>query len=285
MKKKMAVLLCVVLGFVSLSACGTNDRNDLLFLNDLIYCNITECGGSFGFNLIYLYQGRKPTVEFVRFDNYTADALLEEMFDDTMDTLVDKKYNGYKMVILGFSFDTSILSEGTAFQINSITLSVNGTEQTLDTTGRIILNKVDSDNEKYNCNSIYETNVPVVVFSQCKGIEASFFNYHTDQDIVLEKFEFSDFLNIQDSCVYVDGTPLGSLDRVFPLSVAADKTISIEIDADFGKYDPFADYYVNFLLYYTSEEDGSKILKDYIAVQALSNYNDFSNLIDHVIPS
>ena len=279
MKRVMSVFVCFVLVLFSLSACAKSSPEDVLFLNDLIHCNIMEAGGNFGFNLLYLYKGQKPSVDFVAFDNANANA----MFDDTIEGIAGKEYGGFKAVMLGFSMDISSMENGDELQINSITLSVNGTEKAFDTTGQIIVKKIADTEEKYNGSSLYSTNVPVVLFSQGKTIEAASFHYHTEQSVTLEDFEFSDFLEINHACVYVDDQMIGDIKDVFPLHVEADKSICIVIDADFGNYDSFSDYYVNSTLHYKSDEDGSKIVKDYIAIQAVGNFDDLSNLIDYKV--
>lgn len=283
MKRVISIFLCLIIFLFSLSACATNKQENILFLNDLIHCNITESGEKFGFNLLYLYEGKKPTIEFVSFDNQNTNSMFEEMIDDTIDSIVEKEYCGYKAVILGFCLDISPMEAGEQLQINSITLSINGKTKELDTTGQIIVNKISDLDEKYYCNSLYSTNVPVVLFSQGKNIEAASFNYHTEHSVTLEKFEFSDFLMVQDSCVYVDNNKIGNINDVFPLTVEANKTICIEINANFGDYENFSDYYINSLLHYKSDEDGTKVLKDYIAIQAVANFDDLSKLIDHTI--
>lgn len=280
--KRLSLILVVIMMLCSLCSCS-NDTN-IVFLEDLVHCNITESSDDFGFNLIYLYTGKTPDIEFVSFDNQNANAMLEKMIDDTFDSISDKAYSGYKAVILGFVLDTSAMTVGSELKINSITLSVNGNEKVLDTNGQISVKKVSSTDEQYYCNSIYSTNVPVVIFSQCNNIESASFNYHTENAVTLEKFEFSDFMQIKDSSVYVDKQRIGSIDEVFPLTVEADKAICIEICGDFGDYDTFSDFYLNSLLHYSSAEDGTKILKDYFAIQAVGNFNDLSNLIDHVNP-
>lgn len=280
--KRLSLILAVIIMLCSLCSCS-NDTN-IVFLEDLVHCNITESSDDFGFNLLYLYKGKAPDIEFISFDNQNANAMLEEMIDDTFDSISNKAYNGYKAVILGFVLDTSAMTVGSELQINSIKLSVNGNEKVLDTNGQILVKKVSSTDEQYYCNSIYSTNVPVVIFSQCKNIESASFNYHTENAVTLEKFEFSDFMQIKDSSVYIDKQRIGSIDEVFPLTVGADKAICIEISADFGNYDTFSDFYLNSLLHYSSAEDGTKILKDYFAIQAVGNFNDLSNLIDHVNP-
>lgn len=280
--KRLSLILAAIMMLCSLCSCsnGTN----IVFLENLVHCNITESSDDFGFNLIYLYKGKAPEIEFVSFDNQNANAMLEKMIDDTFDSISDKAYSGYKAVILGFVLDTSAMTVGSELQINSITLSVNGNERVLDTNGQISVKKVSSTDEQYYCNSIYSTNVPVVIFSQCKNIESASFNYHTENAVTLEKFEFSDFMQIKDSSVYVNKQRIGSIDEVFPLTVEADKAICIEISGDFGDYDTFSDFYLNSLLHYSSAEDGTKILKDFFAIQAVGNFNDLSNLIDHVNP-
>lgn len=284
MKKIISLFMCIVLLISALCACSFNQSKNIVFLEKLIQCNITESGDKFGFNMLYLYDGDKPNVEFISFDNQNANAMFEEMIDDTFDSISDKAYSGYKAVILGFVLDTSAMTVGSELKINSIMLSVNGNEKVLDTNGQISVKKVSSTDEQYYCNSIYSTNVPVVIFSQCKNIESASFNYHTENAVTLDKFEFSDFMQIKDSSVYVDNQRIGSIDEVFPLTVGADKAVCIEISADFGNYDTFSDFYLNSLLHYSSAEDGTKILKDYFAIQAVGNFNDLSNLIDHVNP-
>lgn len=286
MKKYLSIFMCLVLTVLLLSACSTNNQEDIqdevIFLSDYIHCNITESGKKFGFNLLYLYKGKKPDVSFLTFNDSNADSMYESVIDDTIETIKDKDYNGYKAVILGFCLNISPMAAGDVLQINSISLSVNKNKTTLDTTGQIVIKKVSDSDEQYSCNSIYSTNVPVVLFSQGKNIEAVSFNYHTEDVVTLEKFEISDFLEISDSCVYIDDVKIGNIKDVFPLTVEADKAISIEINADFGSYDAFSDYYINSLLHYKSEADGDKILKDYFAVQAVGNFDDLSKLIDHV---
>lgn len=282
MKRAISIFTCFVMLLISLCACSSSESSNILFLGKYIHCNITESGNKFGFNLIYLYDGNKPTVEFISFDKQSTNAMFEKMIDDTIESIDDKAYNGYKAVILGFCLDISPMSIGEELQINSITLSVNGKEETVDTTGQISVKKVSDSDEQYYCTSIYSTNVPVVIFSWCKDIEVASFNYHTEHAVTLEKFEFSDYLKVQDSCVYVDKQKLGSIEEAFPLTVGADKAVCIEISANFGEYDSFSDYYVNSLLHYSSAEDGTKILKDYVAIQAVGNFDDLSNLIEHV---
>ena len=282
MKRTISILVCLAMFLTSLCACSLNESKNIIFLEDLIHCNITESGNKFGFNLIYLYDGVKPKVEFVSFDNQNTNVMFEEMIDDTIESIDNKAYNGYKAVILGFRLDISPMTIGEELQINSITLSINGKEETLDTNGQISVKKVSNSDEQYYCNSIYSTNVPVVLFSECKDIELASFNYHTEHTVTLEKFEFSDFLKVQNSCVYVDNQKIGSIEEVFPLTVGAGKAVCIEVSANYGDYDSFSDYYVNSLLHYRSDEDGTRILKDYIAIQAVGNFDDLSNLIEHV---
>lgn len=281
MKRIISIFLCLILCLFSLSACSINKQENVLFLNDLIHCNITESGEKFGFNLLYLYEGKKPTIEFISFDKQNTNSMFEKMIDDTIDSIREKEYCGYKAAILGFHLDISPMEAGEKLEINSITFSVNGKTKEIKTTGQIIVNKIADSDEKFYCNSLYSTNVPVVLFSQGKNIEAASFNYHTEHTVTLEKFEFSDFLMVEDACVYVDNKKIGNLDDVFPLVVEANKAICIEINANFGEYDNFSDYYVNSLLHYKSDEDGSKVLKDYIAIQAVANFDDLSNLIDY----
>lgn len=281
MKKALSLLLCFVLAF-SLCSCSPSNSGNVVFLNKLIQCNVTESGKKFGFNLLYLYQGKEPDVSFTSFDNTNANALFEEMIDDTFESIDGKEYAGYRAVILGFCLDISPLKAGEELSINTITLSVNGREETLDTTGQITVKKTSDTDPAFYCNSVYSTNVPVVLFSQGKNIEAASFHYHTEHPVTLERFDFSDFLEVEKSGVYVDNQYVGSIEDTFPLAVEADKTVCIEIDANFGEYDSFSDYYVNSLLSYTSTEDGSKTVKDFVAIQAVGNFSDLSNLVDRI---
>ena len=282
MKKIISLLICFLF-LITLGSCTVSDTKEIIFLSDYIHCDIIESGGKFGFNLIYLYRGGRPDVEFVSFDNECANALFEELIDDTIESISGKKFEGYYAVILGFCFDISSLQSGEQLQINEIILSVNGNEQKVDVAGKVVVNKIDSDDDEYYCNSVYSTNVPVVLFSQGKDIESAMFNYHTEDAITIEKFEFSNFLDIQDAFIYVDEQKIGAINEVLPIDIGADKTIRIEITANFGKYNSFSDFYLNSLLYYKSEMDGSSILKDYFAIQAVGNEKDMSNFVKQII--
>ena len=209
--------------------------------------------------------------------------MLVEMVDDTFEAIKDLKHKDYGAVILGFVFDVSSLSAGSSLKIESVTLSVNGESTTLDLKDRITFNKISARDETYYCTSVYSTNVPVVLFSEGQNISSVSFNYRSEHKAVIEGFEFNDYINIADSTVFVDNAALGSIDEAFPLTLEADQALCIVIDGDFGKHNSFSDFYVNSLLSYTSEEDGSKKLKDYIAVQAVGNSNDLKNLIDQVV--
>ncbi len=281
MKRLILPLLYVSVMLFTLSACFHDTK--IIFADDLVYCDVIESGDKFGFNVIYLYKGTRPDIEFISFDSQNANAMFEEMIDDTFETIADKKYKGYTAVILGFLFDTSSMNANDVLTINVIELSVNGQKTELNTSGQIAYTKISGSDERYSCNSLYSTNVPIVIFSQCNNINGVFFNYRTEEVVTLEKFEFTNFIQIESSCVYIDEQKLGSIEDVFPLTVEPDKTITIEIiDTDLGEYDSFSDFYLNSLLYY-SDNEGSGLAQDYFAIQAVGNFEDLSILIDHMI--
>lgn len=271
----LSIIAVIIFSFPSCSAFGTSD---VRFLNEFIWCNTSEAGDDFGLQIMYLYKGSKPTVEFSRFDNSDATAMLK----NTEETTENKSYKGYTAVIISFYFDFSSLPAGEEIKINSATFMVNNEEETIDLKDRITIGKISND-KLYFCDSVFSTNIPFVMLSQGKDIEAVSFNYHTENKVTIEKFEFSDYLNITSSQVYVNGTSAGSIEEAFPLSVDADKNISIEINANYGDYNSFSTFLTDAVLYYNNEEEGDRILKDLIVVQAVGNFDSLCSFIDHVL--
>lgn len=278
MKKIILYLSIITIAVFSFPSCSSSGKSEVKFLNELIWCNTQTVGESFGFQLIYLYKGNKPKVEFVGFDDHNLDALLEkteELYP------FDKEYNGYRAASVGFYFDFSGLPPEKEIKINKMNFLVDNEKVTLDLDGRINL-RIISDNELYNCESVYSTNVPFIIFSQGKNIETASFNYSTDKKARIEKFEFSDYLNIENSQVYVNGVSVGAIDEAFPLTAEANSSIRIDFGISFGEYNSYSDFMTDAVLSYSGEE-GKRILKDFIVIKAVGNYDDLCRLIDEVI--
>jgi hypothetical protein len=282
--KKMSALIVLIM-IVSLTGCSNNNNDkNIVFLNELIHCNIIESGNQFGFNLLYLYKGKKPSIEFVAFDDNNVNNMFEEMIDDTFDTIKNKKYKGYKAVILGFTFDISAMESGSNLSIQEARFNVNGKDRSIKFSDPLKLQKVSGGDERYLCNSVYSTNIPTVVFSNCKDIENISFNYHSDQALTIDKFEFNEYIDINNYSVYINDRDLGNIKDLFPLDVPANSEIRIDIGGEFINGDSFSDYYLESLLYYHSPEDGNKVLKNFMAIQAVGNFDDLSKLIDNKFP-
>ncbi len=278
MKKIILYLSIITIAVFSFPSCSSSGKSEVKFLNELIWCNTQTVGESFGFQLIYLYKGNKPKVEFVGFDDHNLDALLEkteELYP------FNKEYNGYRAAAIGFYFDFWGLSPEKEIKINKMNFLVDNEKVTLDLDGRINL-RIISDNELYNCESVYSTNVPFIIFSQGKNIETASFNYSTDKKARIEKFEFSDYLNIENSQVYVNGVSVGAIDEAFPLTAEANSSIRIDFGISFGEYNSYSDFMTDAVLSYSGEE-GKRILKDFIVIKAVGNYDDLCRLIDEVI--
>lgn len=276
------IMLCVVV-MMLLSGCVPSKESNVVFLNDLINCDIVEAGDKFGFDLTCLYAGMKPQIDFVSFDNENANARFIEMIDDTFSSISGISYKGYSCLMLGFSFDISSMEARSTHSIDEITLNVNGREVSVDVAGQIKLIKASDTEEKYRGDDVYSTNVPVVIFSNGKAIESVSFNYHTDRSVTIRGFQFNNYLNVTESVVFVDGTELGSIEDSFPVNVPGDAAIRIDVAAGYGEYDDFSDFYANSLLLYADSDGEERILKDYITIQAVANFTDLSNLIDQKI--
>lgn len=279
MKKVILFLSIIAVVVFSFPSCSSSGKNEVKFMNELIWCNTQTVGESFGFQLIYLFKGNKPKVEFVGFDDHNLDALLEKTEDITDDPF-DKEYNGYRAASIGFYFDFSGLSPEKEIKINKMNFLVDNEKVTLDFDGRINL-RIISDNELYNCKSVYSANVPFIIFSQGKNIETASFNYSTDKKATIEKFEFSDYLNIENSQVYVNGVSVGTIDEAFPLTAEANSNIRIDLGISFGEYNSYSDFMTDAALSYTGEE-GTRTLKDFIVIKAVGNYDDLCSFIDEV---
>lgn len=280
MKKVILFLSIIAIVVFSFPSCSSSGKSEVKFLNELIWCNTQTVGESFGFQVIYLYKGNKPKVEFVGFDDHNLDTLLEKT-EELTDDPFDKEYNGYRAAAIGFYFDFWGLSPEKEIKINKMNFLVDNEKVTLDFDGRINL-RIFSDNELYNCESVYSTNVPFIIFSHGKNIETTSFNYSTDKKVTIEKFEFSDYLNIENSQVYVNGVSVGAIDEAFPLNVEANSNIRIDFGISFGEYNSYSDFMTDAVLSYSGEE-GTRLLKDFIVIKAVGNYDDLCKLIDEVI--
>lgn len=282
MKKMVCIFLLIVL-FCSTFACSSDTGNErVVFLSDFIHCDQMDIGSSFAFNLTYVYKDKKPEITLVSFGDSNLDAIFERMRNEVSEEQ-SKPYNEFKGGFLAFKFDTSSMGLGSNFAIDHVILNVDGKEKTVCFSDPVKYTRISPEDPIYQVDSVYGVNIPFIVTGNVNPGFVSFV-YQTDVDeVIIDSFEFNNYLTIEHSNVILNEINLGVIEDVFPLKVPANSVLKIDIGEKFeGENADFSCYLINSILRFHSEKDGNGVLNDFIIFDRMKDYEDFTNMIDYI---
>lgn len=270
------LLFSIIVGiFAGCSDFSGKKNAKAIITSDLIKYHTTGAN-DFGFNINLLTTKKNPDVEFIKFTGTNTQGLAVTYQNDTYDELIDKRYNGYYVTIMGFVCHT-----GDAFvQIDGMTLSVNGEEYDVDFKLPIIHMVYPESTE--STNKVEAGSYPL--FVSTKGISNTEFTYeyHISDSISIENFGYNDFLAPENDKVFLNGSYIGNMDDTFPLEVKNGDTVTIQCTMAFDGVVPSTQYdsvYCDTILTYV-DAGVEKELKNGIVCQSISNLDDAENVIN-----
>jgi hypothetical protein len=226
-KRILVAILAVTLLF---QGCGSSSELPIVFGTSFLKYDITG-SDSLRFGLYMLSPTKETTVEVDRFIGTNVENLYGEVVlpEGAVPEDVDGEYLSYVV------FDCT--GANGSLQIDGLDLTVNGDKVSL----------VFPTPLKYSVTSDESENASVVLggagaplfltFDVRSMANGSTFlrSYTAYEDIVVEGFYLSSFLNVTDATVTKDGVALGTLEDILPLEV--EEGASLEIQAHFD-FDP-----------------------------------------------
>lgn len=278
MKKSMINLfILVIAGVILLSGCNqtnaeSNNQNDTVIGSKLIKYDL-QGTSDFGFNVNLVSKSKTADVKFVSFWGENTQGLSVKLSDDTYDEIKSMKYNGYYIKLLGF-----VCKTGDEFvQIDGVTLNIDGVEQKIEFAAPIKhqVKKEASD------TSVQIRNYPIFISSNSYGSTEYPFEYYAENDVIIEGFDFNNFIDIKSCVISVNGETVGDLSS-FPISVKKDSTVSfkcyLEHKESTSDYDSI--YCDSMLSYKITGSDQTTVLYNNLVSQSVSDKDDAKKAID-----
>lgn len=276
MKIKLTTIISMLIVFTFLlTGCEfTNSEstdNKTYVAAELVKYNLSGMS-DFGFNVSMITKDKNTDIEFVSFSGTNTQGLAVKLSDDTYDNIKQLKYDGYYLRLLGFTCSTG----DSYVEINGVTLKINS-EETYIEFKTPIKHAVKDD----SLSDIQITNYPLFISTNSYESTDYAFEYDVESNATIEDFSFNDFLLIKDAEVSVDGEVQGTLEKVLPLQVKKDSTVSIKCRLSHKDATASTDYdniYCDSILTYKIG-DVKKTLSNNLVSQGVSNELDAENAV------
>lgn len=218
MKKKITALLAAVVLMLSLCSCGAKPNQIMLFPEAVKYKaqQTSNSTNEFSFNINSISDTKNLNIEYVGAEGENTEYISEVTFtDDTFDTLKYKKINGKYFRIQCVQIRT--ISD--SVKIDSLTVKVNGKEQTLKFDTPIENRFVNSD-ENIHPLTVFCTSNYVTTSSFADKNETPYdFIVTAEADTTITKIRFDDFLAFANNSVSVNGSDKGTIKEALPLKL------------------------------------------------------------------
>lgn len=223
----MKKLLCVFVSLItviSLASCAS--EKNVEFYPDAVKYNLFRSNptNEFSFNINVISSSKNPEIEFISAKGVEAEYLTVTFSNDTFDYLLNKKFDGKYVILLGVHCTaTSAYTE-----IQSMKLSVDGNEREI-VFSTPIKNTFSEKESKEHCFS--PNFMPTYIFPQSfVGANETDYEFSVTavKDATVNSFGLSDFLELSGAKVYINDELKGKPSEVFPLNLKQGDLLTVK---------------------------------------------------------
>lgn len=223
-KKLKTISVFLIIAVVLSLFYGCTPSKNVLFFTDGVKYDLVRSDfiNKFGFNIHVLSKTKAPKIEFTAAEGINTEYIRVDIQDDTFDDLKGKKYNGYYIILLGLNVVT--VCEET--QIDAITLSVDGEEQTIRFKTPVKNRYYDNTNDL-----LFPMNMPMQISTasfEAMPSETKYrFTVGVSKNLTINSFRLTDFLVLKNAEVYINDQAVGTAEESFPLAVKEGDSVTV----------------------------------------------------------
>lgn len=263
MKKLIIMSIVLLLIIVLLCSCSTDITNEPILCSEQIkFCRDYISGDKIQFGTKLLTTSRDISVQYMNCSGVNTEAL-------SIDVQVTDEANGYVYSYDGwfahgvlFSIQTNQKKEG---QIDSVTLSVDGSEHTWRFDSPIIFNISGEGTQSDAVTPIsLPVGIPLERLTNIENAEGVPFDFHVLRDIELRAFRLKPPFSLKDVNIWTSAQDeqwenRGSLSQIAPIKIPAGSTLRIAFHIDtelLAGFTPYDSIYTTWYLEFVDQVDG-----------------------------